>query len=338
MPHAARPRRPVLSLLLALVSLFAALVVAELVLRLAGFRYELRATVIEGTAPNAAGVLEHYRIDPERLWVPNGYDATVTRAVATPPAIAFMGDSCTELGRYPELLAAMAAERLGGGGPLPYSNLGVAGWTTHQGLAQLELDVRRIRPRLVTVYYGWNDHWLSIGLADREVGEIARSILFRHQRLRLVQLANRTQVAVRAGGERPLRVPLSDFRDNLRRIVERARALGTTPVLLTAPTSHERGQEPRYLAGRWVADLDQLVPLHQSYVAAVREVAAAERAPLCDLAAAFAREPRWKLRTSYFHRDGIHLLEAGDRKLAAALDRCLAAHGLLRRTPLDDGS
>ncbi len=331
MPVAAKPRRPALSLLLGATSLVAALAVAELALRLAGFRYELRATVIESTAPNAADVLADYRVDPERLWVPVGYEDAVARALAVRPAVALMGDSCTQFGRYPALFAGLAAERLGGGRPLPYVNLGVAGWTTHQGLAQLELDVRRIRPRLVTLYYGWNDHWLSIGLPDREVARLARSPLFRHQGLRLVQLANRAQVALRAAGDPPpLRVPLPDFRDNLRRLVRRARSLGATPVLLTAPTAHERGQEPSYLAKRWVADLDQLVPLHQSYVAAVREVAAAERAGLCDLAAVFAREPAWKRRTVYFQRDGIHLLEAGDRKIAETLYGCFEEQGLLR--------
>jgi lysophospholipase L1-like esterase len=329
MPAAAPPRRAALRIVVALGSLALALLLGELALRASGFRYELRATVITATAPNAAQVLEHYRTDADRLWVPRSYDATLAQAVAERPPLVFMGDSCTELGRYPESFAALVGER-SGGGPLRYANLASAGWTTHQGLAQLELDVRRIRPRLATVYYGWNDHWLSIGLTDRGIAEIARNPLFRHQGLRLIQLANRAQLAWRSRGDGPpLRVPLPDFRDNLRRLVRGARALQVTPVLLTAPSSHERGAEPRYLAERWVADLDQLVPLHESYVAAVREVAAEQRAPLCDLARAFAAEPAWKRRTTYFQRDGIHLLAAGDQRVAAELYGCLEAQGLL---------
>lgn len=319
------------SRLLALgLGLVAALGLGELALRLGGFEYQLRVTVIKAAAPDPDQILEHFEIDPELIWVPGDYRRTLAEALAQRPAVAFMGDSCTHLGRYHAYLMTALARSVGRAS-LPYVNLGVAGWTSVQGLAQMRRDVARLRPRIATIYYGWNDHWLSIGVEDRETARIAALPLFRFQRSRLIQLLLKGYVAQRArkAAPRPLRVPLKSFRATLVELVETARALQIVPVLLTAPSGHEPGHEPEYLRGRWVEDLDELIPLHRRYVDTVREVAAASGAPLCDLAAAFDREPASDRRRRYFLPDGIHLSDQGDRRMAFFLYRCFADQGLI---------
>jgi hypothetical protein len=74
--------------------------------------------------------------------VPRDYDTKLAAARRSHPAVVFMGDSCTEFGTYPhkttELLTSKAP-RLATG-----VTLGVGGWSSEQGLAQLRRDEVRI--------------------------------------------------------------------------------------------------------------------------------------------------------------------------------------------------
>ena len=265
-------------------ALVAALVVAELVLRVLGFRYELRAVVVEGAAPDARTVHDHYITDRDLIWVPRTYDQRLALARDQGAAIVFMGDSCTQFGRYPEAMMTYITHMHADGDAVPFANLGVAGWSTHQGLAQLRRDVAPLRPRVGTIYYGWTDHWLSVGIDDAEVGYLLHHPLLRWSDLRVTQLLMRAHVAWHAPGERadyPLRVALDDYKANLRAMIDAVRAAGATPVVLTAPSGHVPGAEPAYLARQHVADLGKLIPLHQQYVQATRDVSGESGAALC---------------------------------------------------------
>jgi lysophospholipase L1-like esterase len=192
-------------------------------------------------------------------------------------------------------------------------------------------DVVSLRPRVVTVYYGWNDHWIGFGVEDEEVYRLTRWPLARFREARLAQLAFKARLALltRRSGDPPKRVSASDFRSNLRQIVTLAHRHGIVPVLLTAPTSHQSGSEPTRLGERWLRDRRELVPLHRSYVAIVREVAAAERAVLCDLTAEFDEVPEEE-RGAYFWDDGIHLSWKGTRKVSELLYECFRQREELR--------
>jgi hypothetical protein len=187
---------------------------------------------------------------------------------------------------------------------------------------------------VVTVHYGWNDHWMGFGIEDSEVGKLRSPLVSLLERSRVFQLGMKARVlALRGGRVNPLRVPPSDFRDNLRQIVATARAHDITAVLLTAPTSHRKGHEPRRLMLRQIEDLDQLVPLHQRYVEIVREVAEETGAPLCDLERDFAALPEPEL-ARFFDADGIHLTKGageGYDRLAGFLFDCFERERLLGR-------
>ena len=246
-----------------------------------------------------------------------------------------MGDSCTE-GRYEKQLQRIIAERHPGSG-FTWVTLGVPGWSSWSGLQQLQRDVLPIRPRAITIYYGWNDHWNYFGLQDKDVARFLHSESSSRQsalfsRLRTVQLVDRALLAHKELFAEPgqVRVSLDDFRDNLRQMVRIARENDIIPVLLTAPTSHQPGQEPASLAKRWLTNLEDLVPLHRRYVEVVREVAAAENATLVDLHREFDQLPPGELE-SLFREDGIHLRPTGDRKIAELIDRRLDEAGLYRQ-------
>jgi len=318
-----------LRVLLALASLVLGVAALEGGLRLAGFSFRLYPEQVVFGWPDPITVVACYAPDPDVFWVPRDYRAKLAVARAAPPAIVFLGDSCTEYGTYHRLLMEQLARDTGRA--VPWLALGVGGWTSYQGLQQLRRDVLPLRPRVVTIFYGWNDHWIGYGIEDREISRLHRSVLYRLQGLRLAQLVTKAFVARAApAGARPERVSVGDFRDNLTALVREARAAGIAPVLLTAPSSHEPGREPEMLAERWLRSLKDLIPLHQRYVAVVREVAAAEGAALCDLARRFETVPRRDL-VELFKQDGIHLTMPGDAVIALELHRCFEREGLLRR-------
>jgi lysophospholipase L1-like esterase len=320
-----------LRLLLALASVVVGVAALEVGLWIAGFSFRLWPEQAVFGWPDPITVVARYAPDPDVFWVPRNYRTTLERARGERPAVAFLGDSCTEFGSYHQLLMEQVARDTGR--RVPWVALGVGGWSSWQGLQQLRRDVLPLRPRVVTLYYGWNDHWIGYGIEDREVSRLNRSLLYRLQGFRLAQLVTKAFVArsaTAAAGGHPERVSPADFRENLAAMVREARAAGVAPVLLTAPSSHEPGREPEQLEGRWLRKKADLIPLHQRYVAIVREVAAAEGAALCDLARRFEEVPREE-RGELFNGDGIHLTMPGDAVIALELHRCLEREGLLRR-------
>lgn len=323
-----------LALLSASVLLFLAIV--EVTLRLSGFSFVLYPESIEFGRPDPVMLKKTFLEDDDLFWVTQDYPKKIERLLKERPPLVFLGDSCTQFGHYDQALAWLVKKRRGAN--LRYANLGVAGWSTYQGRVQLERDVLGAAPRVVTIYYGWNDHWIGFGIEDKTVHRIKKIFSSRYSGLRVVQLFTKGLVAL---GTRqtayPNRVSLEDFKDNLRVMVEKASAAGIRPMLLTAPTSIIEGDEPAYLAKRWLRKLSDLVPLHRSYVEGVREVAAETGAPLCDLEAQFAALPRQELVASFL-ADGHHLSQKGDLKLGGYLYDCLEREGLFEPLLPSDGS
>lgn len=294
-----------------------ALALPEVGLRLAGFEFHLEPEVQFGW-PDPQTIENVFAADRDLVWVTREYAATLEAARHSRPPVVFLGDSCTQFGTYPRLtLGNLRAERpeLASG-----VKLAVAGWSTEQGRVQLERDVIPLSPRVITIYYGWNDHWIALGPADREIIR-ARTLRALTAHSRLAQMALRTWfgwVSRRESGAP--RVPLARYRENLRTMIGEAQQHGIRVVLITAASGHERGREPSYLGRRHLRDLHQLVPLHQQYVQATREIARNTHATLCDAAAELAADPSHRL---FFQHDGIHLSPVGDAVLARLLARCI---------------
>lgn len=284
-----------------------------------GLRFEVQQV---GRVPTV------YPADPELLWVNPAYAGRLQAARARRPWVIFMGDSCTELGGYPKaFVTRLSAAR--GPEPIVWLNAGTSGWSSYQGLTQFRRDLAPLRAPLVTVYYGWNDHWIGVGLEDREVAA-GRGARGGRSGSRLVELGARALSLVRRGRTAPRRVPLDQYRDNLRSLCAEIRSGGGVPVLLTAPSSHEAGAEPKLLRGKWVRELSDLIPLHAAYVDATREVARSEGVALCDLAEAAARLDTG-VRRAMFEADGIHPNRKGAPWVANLLYDRLEAEGLLDR-------
>jgi lysophospholipase L1-like esterase len=307
------------SIALALASLILTAGIFEAALRLGGFEFSLAPRVQFGWPDPAA--LQLYDPDPDVFWVPKGYRASLESAHRTHPAIVFMGDSCTEFGRYPEITLKRLAESrpdLATGIPV-----GVGGWSSEQGLTQLRRDVIPLHPLVITLYFGWNDHWVALGPPDAEISHTTLALqLAAHSRL--AQLAYKAwMVASSRSLDRPNRVDLPRYRANLQAMIEAGRRSGSRVVVITAASNHVRGHEPAYLKERHLRRLEDLVPLHESYLEATRSAARSSGAFLCDAAESFRAQS--EAPGSYFKQDGIHLTLAGDRALASLLAGCIVS-------------
>jgi len=320
-------RKTLTNLAVASVTVVVLVGVVELTLRLSGFSYVLYPEEIEFGRPDPVLIKTGFREDDDLFWVTRDYPEKLARLRRERPAVVFLGDSCTQLSRYDQHLARLVAERRGVS--LSYGNLAVAGWSSYQGYRQLARDVVTIRPRVVTIYYGWNDHWIGFGIEDKNVARVKRVFSSRWSGMRIVQLVTKAVIATgRRHSAYPNRVSLADFRSNLRGMVAVAASRGIRPVLMTAPTSIRAGHEPPHLTRRWLRELSELVPLHQSYAEAVREVAASEGVVLCDLERSFAGLRKSETER-YFRADGIHFTAEGERRAAEYLYECFETNGLL---------
>lgn len=314
-------------LLLAGTFFFFALVL-ELCLRLTGFQYVLRPQDIQFGRPEPVLLKVAFQEDDDLFWVRPGYEQKLERLREQKPSLLLLGDSCTDLGHWDQELAALYRARFGQ--DLSWGNLAVAGWSSYQGLRQLERDVPGMAPKVVLAYFGWNDHWIGFGIEDKNVAGVKRLFSSRTSGSRLVQLLTKAYLA---WGTRetalPNRVSLSDFSSNLEAMAAETRDLGARLMILTAPSNHVAGQEPPGgLEDRWMRDVAELVPLHQSYAEAARKTARDSGALLCDLAADFAALTAEE-RAGLFMDDGIHFQPAGDAKLAGFVFACLDEAGLL---------
>ena len=305
-------------LLLAVFGVTLALGIGEAALRIARFHFDLVPTLEFGW-PDPVAMRDAYTTDPDLVWVTRDYRDVLREARRSSPAVVFMGDSCTQFGNYP---SKTIAELEQAGSPLAHGiKVGVGGWSTAQGLVQLRRDVIPLHPKVVTIYYGWNDHWKAMGLTDPEIMR-AHRLRTIAEHLRLAQLWLKVDVSLAARRTPPPnRVPIVDYEANLLQMANDARAAGITPVFITAPSNHVRGHEPAYLARRHVRSLSELVPLHAAYVDATKHAAGMAGAAVCDAAAGFAALPEPHGR--YFQNDGIHLTEAGNAEMAQIVSRCL---------------
>ena len=331
MQTASRAHRKYFPWLAVVGSTVLALVVVETGLRLSGTTILPTLSTIEFGWPDPQVIRDAYLEDPQLFWVPKSYPSALRNVRRDLPLIVYMGDSCTEFGGYPKMFAERLPEKFPGK-PVGHFTAGVGGWSSSQGLRQFRRDLIPLGPRVATVYYGWNDHWTGFGLSDAEAAQVADATSPLGS-LRVGQLLffARLQLRHLLARDRPNRVSEQEFHDNLAAIAELGKQHGIVTVLLTAPTSHQKGEEPKYLAERWLRDLEELVPLHQAYATQVRRVAAEEDAPLCDLAADFAALPRADLVRRYFQVDGIHLSEEGNRRIAELLFACFEREPRLTR-------
>jgi lysophospholipase L1-like esterase len=317
-----------LRILFTFLGLSLGLLIAEVFLILIQFSFRLYPEDVEFGWPNRDRI-EQFSPDNELFWVKKDYATTLQQLRILKPKIIFMGDSCTSMGSYPDMTSQLL--ELDIGKQVTFGKVGHVGWTTYQGLAQLRRDIIPLSPEIITIYFGWNDHWRGFDLTDSQVGWLHTKVHKVLSPLRSYQLILKSMVQIFSytKGGKVYRVPLQEFEKNLHSMVTMARSSSIRPVLITPPTSHTLGNEPAYLKERWLYEITDLIPLHQEYVNVVRTVGRELNVDLCDLEQEFKKLPQVELENSYFYSDGIHLRPEGDKMIAKLLARCFKDKGII---------
>ncbi|APZ95676.1 GDSL-type esterase/lipase family protein [Fuerstiella marisgermanici] len=187
-------------------------------------------------------------------------------------------------------------------------------------------------PDLVTVYFGWNDHWLARGYPDNQ--QRPQSKMHNSSRdylagLRTYQFFQWGLSGVATSTRDEFRVGLNDYELNLRRMEVGCSGKGIPIWCLNAADAFEFGL-PEYLrTSGEVNDPTQVELLHDSYNSVVRRVAEDTNAPCLDVAMEFAAMDKRML----FVDDHIYLFEVGREEIANRLLTLLKKHDMVPEVP-----
>ena len=327
-------------LVLGVTMVFALLWGWETVLERRGFAARIPPIVIVGKDETPRAKSKYHFMDPELLWrwrpgaVFNGrpvnrmgfLDREVDPA-KKPGAIRVicMGCSCTGQGLPPysgHLHALLNAEEPG---KWDAFNMGVHGYSTSQGLRLFQNQGADLQPDIVTVYYGWNDHWRAQSEDSkrmaRRVTEWQASLIRALQEKRffqyLVHQGTPSYENVLNDDESVLRVPPDEYRNNLLQFIAEIRAVGAVPILIAAPRG--RTLTPLLVRNGQVASIESGIELHDRYLGILYAVAEETGTALVDL----ARAMNPALEKEYMSDDGIHCQNAGIAWVAGELHKAI---------------
>ncbi len=249
---------------------------------------------------------------------------------------------------YPLALEKLLADRIGPG-RFEVFNVGVPGYNSYQGLMLLRWKLRDLEPDLITVRYGWNDHFLSESLpgqspyreSDSKLVVVLEDLALHTQLYPFVRRLGFEMRAWRGQSPDALRqafarqaqwsptVPLPDYEHNLRRIVEVGHARGAAVWLLTSPYNLNPSQTARdFVAFNNRISFDELMAVHDQYNEATRAVGRELGVPVIDMDAIYRDNrgnPDFRL---FVASDVPHPSQWGQNLEADVLYRTLVARGI----------
>ncbi|MFC2162465.1 SGNH/GDSL hydrolase family protein [Candidatus Altiarchaeota archaeon] len=310
-------RELALNIGLVIFSLLFSLVVIELLLRGVGFEYP----------PRCPDCIE----DEELRFTRQYFFENVSMFMADNPDIVFMGDSCTQWTNYDGMLVSML-EAETHREVISWMDAGVEAYSIDQGLLQFDLHVKALHPKVIFIYFGWNDHHYGV-VSDSDFQRLRKNIrTVSHveiRNLKLLHLASYLYSRMIALGNDEVytvRVTKDEFRDKLALLVSGAKGEGITPVLITAPTPIHEDDEVYWIPESPYDNTRQMLARHDEYAQIVRDVSIEHDVLLCDILADLRdlREEEGEEVWDYFEIDGVHPTQPkGSRKVAEMLRDCV---------------
>jgi len=201
----------------------------------------------------------------------------------------------------------------------------VIGYTSFQGRRLLETEVLKWSPDIVTVYFGWNDHWLARGRQDKDQNAEYSTAWDPLQNLRILQLIRALVQQEQESPNNIRRVEINDYETNLSSIRKQCEDRGIEVWYFTAPHAFDLGIPPYLVESGEINDASSLIPMHQEYNSKVRKVANHQSSRIIDLAA----EMNEMNKSALFLDDHIHLSTTGRFYVARRMIETLVAGDFL---------
>lgn len=220
-----------------------------------------------------------------------------------------MGDSVTGQGipPYSGHLNSKLADAPPSSGAWESFNMAVHGYTSVQGLRLFELQARDLKPDLVVIMYGWNDHWLcTLPDSNRMAREMSPGRATLHRILRMKRFGqlllsfSSQRKLVQKKNESGVRVPAQEYKQTLMQFVLEVRAVGAIPILMTSPRAATLSRA--LVHRKQTPSVEEAIRAHDEYNDIVRTVAESTGTPLIDLARTLSDDGHAGL----FSDDGIH--------------------------------
>lgn len=328
-------------LIFGLIPALALLALVEVSLRAAGFYYSDTPLMMTSLKEDPDGVVNgvirynnrdgtvHMVKDSKQLWVPvHSFEEKFSKEKPGGMIrIAALGDSCTmgctaTADSYPALMQDILNA---GGARYEVMNAGVGSHSSFQGLQRLKYAVLPYRPDILTVYFGWNDHWIT-SVPDKDVrlkSPLVTAVLNFLENFRAYQAYHYliSEVVLKRSRPEPqnpaapqsfdwikMRVAPEDYRANLNAMIDLAQKQGLKILLVTAPYD-PAGFQP---SSNFPFPREALVQVHENYLGIVRETAAMRGVPLLDLAGQIGKGTPQPV----FSEDGVHFNPWGCRYIA----------------------
>lgn len=307
--------------------------VIESILTAVDFQYEVPAFIFEGKNEFGGIEVSHTVPDTELLFrfEPGGWfagrhiNSMGFREREVDPVkkegtirVICMGDSVTAQGLpgYSEYLNGLLDAKPPASQPWEAFNMAVHGYSIHQGLALFRRQVRQLKPDIVTVYFGWNDHWLNVQsdemiMAVRVhpvVGRIFELLLKKRIFMALHALINPVTRQQPGLDNKVFRVPPDRYEKLLKQLAAEIKAAGAIPVLITAAC---RPMPESEVGKERIRSREQGDSIHREYIAITRNVAADTKSPLLDLEE-ILKGPECD---RFFAADGIHFDHFADESV-----------------------
>ncbi|MCX6831796.1 MAG: SGNH/GDSL hydrolase family protein [candidate division Zixibacteria bacterium] len=236
--------------------------------------------------------------------------------------IACFGNSCTfgwrlqEEETYEQQLERKLNAQVGAA-RFKVFNCGVPGYSTFQGFRMLREFLPILKPQIVTICYGWNDHWAAgFDIEDKDQRTapqwvlnaqnlLSESYLYRSIKCLLLAKYEKTKQYHFDRQSVRYRVSLDDFAVNLSDIIAFCRSNGVEPILLTTPVGDA---DPGVI--------NAMESYHERYNQTVRRIADELTVPLVDAATLFLDHPQYYDNPK---ADFIHYNAKGAERIATAL-------------------
>jgi len=251
-----------------------------------------------------------------------------------------VGDSCTFGWNasipYPKALSKLLNENESS---RVYSviNFGTPGYTSYQGLKLLESEIFHYNPDVVTVFFGWNDHWYGKNFDDRHQPTRGNIIARCHDVLLkfkiyqgLSQVVNMVKKPADSGDSKSiLRVSERDYKRNLESMSRLAEDHNVPILFITAPSDIRDDSFTKHF---WetgaVEDIATLRKRHALYNQIVRTFTQKTNSILVDVDDTFNKNRTLTLFNDP-KRDPIHPNDKGHQLIANEILHYLVSNKLV---------